>query len=554
MASELHFKRSSVYTPEYHVTTDFNEAMTKFSHLRKYVQKIQATMGMPEWYSKLDRDLREIEYPNIIYPVGDPVFIHVYRMPGEGMKYHPIEPQMTPEEKELFRKIQHKIVKYAVELENLDEESFFEELMKIYDRVVVIGRKTRFLSFLDGRVHLRDKEQYEKLKYFLIRERLGHGKLEPLIRDPYIEDIHILGVGPVWIVHKIWETMETTIEFVDEIELNKYILKLSEVVERPVSEARPIVDAILPDGSRVNFIFGKDISLRGSSFTVRKFSRKPISITQLIKWNTMSAEEAAYLWLAIEHGMNIFVCGETASGKTTTLNALTVFIRPDWKVYSVEDTPEVNIPHPVWQRLVTRQAGKHADVEMYDLLKAALRSRPNYIIVGEIRGREGFVAFQAMQTGHPVLSTFHAGNLSMLIQRLTGNPINIPITFIDNLNIVVMQATVFIKGNMERRVTGIFEIERYIPEMKKVAARQVFAWNNLKDRHEFRGKYNSYILEYKIAPMLRLADKKKIYDILEFRAKILKRMVEEEIFDFYEVWEIIRKFYEEGPSALPFSI
>ncbi|MEM5806553.1 MAG: type II/IV secretion system ATPase subunit, partial [Candidatus Aenigmatarchaeota archaeon] len=397
-------------------------------------------------------------------------------------------------------------------------------------------------------------EEYEKLKYFLIRERLGFGKLEPLIRDPYIEDVHTLGVGPVWIVHKIFGTIKTNIEFINEEELNKYVIRYSEIVERPVSEARPISDAILPDGSRVNFIYGKDISLHGSSFTIRKFTAKPISITQLISFGTISPEEAAYLWLAIEHGMNVFVIGETASGKTTTLNAITTFIRPDWKVYSVEDTPELNIPHEIWQRLVTRQHGKRTDIEMYDLLRAALRSRPNYILVGEIRGKEGFVAFQAMQTGHPVMSTFHAGSLNQLIERLTGEPINIPITFIDNLNVVVLQGTVYIKGKMERRVLKIYEIERYIHELKRIAAREVFVWDRINDKHVFRGKYNSYILEYKIAPLLRLPDRRKIYDILEERAKILKRMVEEEIFDFFEVWEVIKKFYSEGKKGLPFVV
>ena len=547
---EYIIKRDKVELPEYEVTKDFDEALAKFSHLREYVNKIANTIGVPEWHTELSREMRDIEYPNIIYPVGDPIFIHIYRLPGESLSYVAIEPQLTPEEKELLEKIQTKIVKYAVELDSLNVQEIYDQLLKLYDRVVSIGKRSLF----SDKIVLKDEFQYRKLRYFLVRERVGYGKLEPLLRDPYLEDVHILGVGLVWVVHKVWKMIKTNIKFKDEIELNRYILRVSEIVERPVSEARPIVDAILPDGSRVNFIYGKDISLRGSSFTIRKFSKKPISITQLIAWNTISAEEAAYLWLAIEHGMNIFVSGETASGKTTTLNAITVFIRPDWKVYSVEDTPELNIPHPVWQRLVTRQTGKTTDVEMYDLLKAALRSRPNYILVGEIRGKEGYVAFQAMQTGHPVMSTFHSGSLSQLIERLTGEPIKIPITFIDNLNIVVFQGTVFIKGNMERRVLNIYEIERYLPELGRIAARNVFVWDRLRDKHVFRGKYNSYILERKIAPMLRLKNPKKIYDILAFRAKILKRMVEEEIFDFYEVWEVIKRFYEYGPSGFPFTV
>ncbi|MEM4588269.1 MAG: type II/IV secretion system ATPase subunit, partial [Nanopusillaceae archaeon] len=464
------------------ITKDFNEALNKFPHLREYVNKISVRIGMPEWLTELDRRLREREVFNILYPVGDPIFINIYKVPGEEISYVAIEPKLTDRERTLLEKIQSKIVKLALEsIHYEDIEKIKETIENLYDKVVTINKSSLF----SGKISLRNKEEYEKLKYFLIRERLGFGKLEPLIRDPYIEDVHTLGVGPVWIVHKIFGTIKTNIEFINEEELNKYVIRYSEIVERPVSEARPISDAILPDGSRVNFIYGKDISLHGSSFTIRKFTAKPISITQLISFGTISPEEAAYLWLAIEHGMNVFVIGETASGKTTTLNAITTFIRPDWKVYSVEDTPELNIPHEIWQRLVTRQHGKRTDIEMYDLLRAALRSRPNYILVGEIRGKEGFVAFQAMQTGHPVMSTFHAGSLNQLIERLTGEPINIPITFIDNLNVVVLQGTVYIKGKMERRVLKIYEIERYIHELKRIAAREVFVWDRINDKHVF---------------------------------------------------------------------
>jgi len=537
---------------EYPRTLDFNEALTKYPHLREYVNNISVKLGIPEWLTELDRKLRDREVLNILYPVGDPIFINIYKAPGVEPTYVAIEPKLSDRERNLLEKIQSKIVKLATEsLYTEDVEELKETLEELYDKVVTIGGRIPFGS---QKIVLRNREEYEKIKYFLIRERLGFGKLEPLVRDPYIEDIHTLGVGPLWIVHKIFGMLKTNIEFTSEEELSKYVIKYSEIVERPVSEARPISDAILPDGSRVNFIFGKDISLHGSSFTIRKFTAKPISITQLISFGTISPEEAAYLWLAIEHGMNLFVVGETASGKTTTLNALTTFIRPDWKVYSVEDTPELNIPHEIWQRLVTRQHGKQTDIEMYDLLKAALRSRPNYILVGEIRGKEGFVAFQAMQTGHPVMSTFHAGSLTQLIERLTGDPINIPITFIDNLNLVVLQGTVYINGKMERRVLGIYEIERYIHHLNRIAAREVFVWSRINDKHIFRGRYNSYILEYKIAPLLRLADRRKIYDILDERARILKRMVEEGIFDFFEVWEVIKKYYQEGVRGLPFSV
>jgi flagellar protein FlaI len=548
---EYIIKREKTNVINIETTEDFNEALAKYSHLRNYINDISRKIGLPEWRTSLDYSLKSKEEFNILYPVGDPIFIHVYKLPTGEIYYNVIEPELTKEEEEKLEKIQTKIVKYAVEnidLNNIEEVK--KTVIDLFNKVVEVGKRSLF----SDKVYIRNKEEYDKLLYFLIRERFGYGFLEPFLRDPYLEDVHILGLGPIYVVHKIFGMLKTNRKFEDEIQLNKYIIKYSEIVDRPISETRPIVDAILPDGSRVNFIYGKDISLHGSSFTIRKFSAKPLSITQLISFGTISPEDAAYLWLAIENGMNIVVSGETASGKTTLLNALATFIKPDAKVYSVEDTPELNIPHKIWQRLVTREVGRSADVSMYDLLVAALRSRPNYILIGEIRGKEGYVAFQAMQTGHPVMTTFHSGNITSLIERLTGEPINIPITFIDNLNIAVFTSTVTIKGKMERRVVSIYEIEKYIAELKKVAVRRVFSWDSVRDRHIFSGKYNSYILEKKIAPLMKIDDKRKIYEILEYRTKILKRMVEEQIFDFFEVYEILKNFYINGPSALPFSI
>jgi flagellar protein FlaI len=548
---EYVIKRENAKVITNDITTSFDEALNKYEHLRNYVNEISLKIGPPEWMTSLDFSLRSRTEFNILYPVGDPIFIHIYKLPSGEALYNVIEPELNDNEKKKLEQIQTKIVKYAIEDINFNNiEEVRRYIIDLFNKVIDFQRRRLF----SDRVYIKNQEEYDKLLYFLIRERFGYGYLEPFLRDPYLEDVHILGLGPIYVVHKIFGMLKTNRGFKNEEDLNKYIIKYSQIVDRPASETRPIVDAILPDGSRINFIYGKDISLHGSSFTIRKFTAKPLSITQLISFGTISPEEAAYLWLAIENGMNIVISGETASGKTTLLNALATFIKPDAKVYSVEDTPELNIPHNIWQRLITREVGKAADVSMYDLLKAALRSRPNYILIGEIRGKEGYVAFQAMQTGHPVMTTLHSGNITSLIERLTGEPINIPIAFIDNLNIAVFTTSVTIKGRYERRVTNIYEIEKYIAELKKVAVRNVFTWNSVQDKHMFIGKYNSYILEKKIAPLMKIDDKRKIYQILDYRARILKKMVENEIFDFFEVWEILKNFYINGPSALPFSV
>ncbi len=380
-------------------TEDLGQAMAKYPHLRKYVEEVSASMGQPEWVLELNKNMRG-DTPSYLYPVGDPIFVHVYRDHEKGkMVYNVIEPRLTEEEEKLYDRILDKMIDHAHKYKVPNHiEDAGDIIEKIFKEVVKISDKppSAIDGVIDSKIHLTQL-QHDNIWYYVYRNRVGYGKMEPFFYDPYLEDIHCTGVGNIKTIHKIFDMVYTNVEFKDDIELNKYILDASERVERPVSDANSVVDAIMPDGSRVNFIYGRELSLEGSSFTVRKFSEVPVSIIQIVNWGTMSAEVAAYLWLCLENGMNIFVCGETASGKTTTLNASAAFIKPDDKVYTVENTPEVTMPQETWQHLVTREAGKDTDVTMFTLLIAALRSRPNYIIVGEIRGEEGNVAFQAMQ-------------------------------------------------------------------------------------------------------------------------------------------------------------
>jgi archaeal flagellar protein FlaI len=536
------------------ITKSFDEAIRKFPHLRKYVEKVSRDLPDPTFLLKLDRSLKKVEFPNIIYPVGDPLFIHIYRKKGEPVMYHVIEPEMDEEMKRLNDMILDKMVNIANRYPVPDKvEDMAPVLEKLLDEIVQIDEKGGGVRLMSSKIHLTPW-QYEMIKYFLIRDRVGYSKLEPMFLDPYLEDIHCTGVGTVSSIHKVFEMVRTNVTFPNDLELNKYIVETSERVERPVSDARSVVDAMMPDGSRVNFIYGREISLEGSSFTVRKFSEVPVSVTQLISWGTMSAELAAYIWLCLGHGMNMFVCGETASGKTTTLNACATFIKPNAKVYTVEQTPEVTMPHDTWQHLITRESGKETDVKMFDLLIAALRSRPNYIIVGEIRGEEGNIAFQAMQTGHPVCSTFHAGSVHSMIQRLTGHPINVPIASIDNLNIALIQQAVEQGGHFVRRVMSVTEIERYYDVENKMITRQVFNWDPIRDMHRFRGLYNSYILERKIATLLGYEDTRDIYKELDLRRRILEKMVENNIFNYFDVWNVLTRYQNEGPNSLPFSL
>jgi flagellar protein FlaI len=393
------------------------------------------------------------------------------------------------------------------------------------------------------------------VKYHAVQNIVLSGPLQALLRDPYIEDIHCIGHDNVSIVHKIFQAMPTNIEFESMEELDNYVRALSERIGRPASMARPIVDGTLEDGSRISLVYADDVSVRGPSFSIRKFSEEPISITQLIRWNSISSQEAAYLWLCLEEGMSIFFCGETASGKTTTMGAVLPFIKYDSKVYTAEDTIEMQVPHSVWQRLATRDFGpEESRVDTFALLKAALRSRPNYIIVGEIRGNEGSVAFQAMQTGHPVLSTFHAASTRKLIQRFTSDPINVPITFIDNLNVAFFQAGIYREGKFLRRTMLIDEIVGFNEALGGIMTRTIFIWNAADDTHVFKGMNNSYILEEKIAVKRGYGDKRKIYEDLAMRTRILDEMTSRKIFRYEKVQEVITEFQKKGVTGLPFPV
>ena len=396
------------------------------------------------------------------------------------------------------------------------------------------------------------RSQMAAMRYRMVRDKEGLGPLDPLIRDPNIEDISCSGLGTLFVEHKIFKSLKAAISFNSFDELDAFAIRLSEKIGKPVTFRDPIIDATLPDGSRINIVFGEDLSRRGSNFTIRKFASTPLSILQLVAFNALSYDMAAYFSLMLHHGMDMFVSGETASGKTTLLNALTTFIAPVAKIVSIEDTPELQVPHPNWIMEVTRGSTKTAAesaVGMFDLLKSALRQRPNEIIIGEIRGEEGAIAFQAMQTGHACMATFHAATVEKLIQRLTGNPINIPKTYVDNLNIVAIQSMVRLpNGKDGRRLVSISEIVGYDSASDSFSYIEIFRWNPVDDTFEFSGYVNSYMLEERIAMQRGIPPHKKrtIYNELTRRANILKKLQGQKVDDFNELYQVLSKAYKEG--------
>ncbi|AAB90188.1 type II/IV secretion system ATPase subunit [Archaeoglobus fulgidus] len=564
-------------------------------HLLEYLHILPLDkIGIPKFAPKLDRKKHgDLDRPNLIYPADEQIYIHVYPDKNDMRNFYiPIEPTLLTGVDELLKEVEIRLVDYITDIDFDPEDN--EEKIKILKEALrevceIVDKEESFMDDSRGEVKLTPKfrfpfrlpfwkngkngsravmgklkvtkEQFKALEYALIRDKVGLGVLEPYIRDKYIEDISCSGLGPIFVEHKIFKGLKSVIEFRDEETLNKFIIRLAERIGKPVTYKDPIVDATLPDGSRINIVFGNDISKNGSNFTIRKFNETPFSVLQLIEFGSLDYMIAGYLWLLISEGMSGFICGETASGKTTLLNAITAFIRPEAKVVSIEDTPELQVPHKNWTREVTRGStraggigeGGGSDVTMFDLLKAALRQRPNYILVGEIRGVEGNIAFQAMQTGHPVMSTFHAATVEKLIQRLTTEPISVPKTFIDNLNFVVIQSAVRRPdGKLVRRVLSVSEIVGYNPQKGGVSFIEVFQWDPVTDTHVFTGYGSSYLLEQKIATRLGIPPNKKklIYEEVEKRAKILKKLHEQGVTDFYEFFKSISKIYKSGLLAI----
>jgi flagellar protein FlaI len=530
-------------------------------------------IGLPEYYEKLDRSMKGIKNPNLLYPVEAKTFIHILAN-REDIRDHyiPVEPSLPMENMgtgQLLDEIEDRIADYVDELEGIENaEKRLEAILRIVDKVVTVrsgngnkqllrdqksgNRASSKGNGKKGRAIVVNPIQYQGLRYLIKRKLEGMGVLEPMIVDTNIEDISCSGLGAIFAEHRIFGGLRTAIEFETHEELDKFVVGLAEKIGHPVTFREPVVDATLPDGSRINITYGTDVSKRGSNFTIRKFSPIPMSIIELLQQGTLNYEMAAYMSLVLQEHMNVFVSGETASGKTTLMNALCTFISPDAKIVSIEDTPEVQVPHPNWIRGVTRGSSKSSegsDISMFDLLKAALRQRPNLIIVGEIRGAEGAIAFQAMQTGHACMSTFHAASVAKLVQRITGDPISVPKSYVDNLNVVVICQMVHLpNGKTARRITSVNEIVGYDSVSDSFSFIEAFTWNPVEDTFKFSGYMNSYLLEEKIAPRRGIPrnDRRKIYDQIKLRAEVLRRIQEHHMTNFYDIYGVLSKAYRDG--------
>lgn len=552
-------------SPISHVATRLKDVTDRNPHLKRYMAIEVKKLGLepPTFCDVLSREMRSIREPNIVYPVGDPVFIHVFSDKNQKIRriYHVVEPKLPPGRENIFDTIQNRIVASideSIAVENPDEK--LRLLIEILDDTCLVQQskslrdeprknnhngsstKRRFLGRGREKIPL-SPEEYDVVKYYVQRNIVGLGILEPFCNDPYIEDISCDGIGSIFVEHKIFQSLVCNLGFDRKEDLDSFALWLSERCGKQVTHRNPIVDTVLSDGSRLNLVYGEDVSMKGTNFTIRKFAAEPLSVSRLVSFGTMDSALAAYLWMLLREGMNLFVCGETASGKTTTLTALTSFIKSTAKIVSIEDTPEVQLPHDNWIREITRPSQRDdTSIGMFELLKSALRQRPNYIIVGEIRGIEGNIAFQAMMTGHPVLSTFHSSTVQKTIQRFTGHPILVPKTHMTNLNAILIQNAVYdAHGQMKRRVTSLNELVSYNPASDSFSFIEAFRWTPGDDRFLFRAEGNSFLLEERIARVRGYSESEvaTIYEELRERADFLRGLTEDKVFDYREFFKRI---------------
>ena len=458
--------------------------------------------------------------------------------------YEVIEPQLSAHEKQLVEHLKTTLAR-------------------------ILGSDVGNLSLVDKRSYLRgEAEEYfrsrgitlgplsmERVIYYVLRDFVGYGPIDALIFDPEVEDISCDGVGvPLFIFHGKYESVKTNVVFPDEDSLNSFIVMLGQRCAKAVSVSSPILDGTTPEGHRVQATYAREVTTRGASFTIRRFKERPFTPVDLVMMGTANEEMVAYFWLAAEQGESVIVCGGPAAGKTSTLNAIALFIPPTAKVVSIEDTREVNLPHENWIPGATRSGtgdrgpdGKAAgEVDMFDLVRAALRQRPNYIIVGEVRGRETYTMFQAMATGHTTYSTMHADSVKSMVNRLENPPINTPRILLSALNNVIIQIQARTEKGVVRRLKQVLEIVGFEPETNELITNTVYEWDPGTDKFVFKG--HSFLFD-KIMD-LRNYGPDEMDAEFQRRTEVIRYLVRNAITDYRQLWGTIAQYYKDPNEVM----
>jgi len=482
---------------------------------------------------------------SLVYPLipkrpakGETVFAYakIFWNPNtSSYVYNIMEPELSDRLKNMMKNI-----KVLLE-QKLDIE--FSKLRVYEAREYLKKQINEIISYFGFALNETEKQV---LQYYVERDFIGLGKIEPLMNDEQIEDISCDGVDiPIFVFHRNPDigSIPTNIMYTNPDELDSFLIKLAQISDKTLSVAEPLLSGSLPDGSRIQATLATDIARRGSNFTIRKFTERPLTPIHFLKYGTVDIEVLAYLWFVIDFGKSAIISGGTASGKTSLLNVLSLFIRPEKKIVSIEDTPELKLPHPHWVPHVARTAigieGKKGEIDLFDLLKESLRQRPDYIVVGEVRGKEAYVLFQEMATGHPSLATIHAENIPKLIDRLTTPPISLPPTLITSADVVAFLLLTRYKDKQVRRVMEILEIIGYDFDNKMPITNQVFKWEPIKDSFTITNK--SIVLK-KIADIFGWTEK-EVTEELERRMLVLDWMARRNISEYKDVHKILSIYY-----------
>jgi flagellar protein FlaI len=503
----------------------------------------EETMGRVTTVPKLTaRDVTEIEIQNIIDGYS---YVRInYDTRANEYKYEAIEPKLMDEEVDILEVLKEVLVE---SLEMIEEDD--EEHQEAYLRRIVDG----LLRELDISLHPVSKE---RIMYYIMRDFIRYGPIDVTMIDVNVEDISCDGVGvPLYIYHRKYGSIPSNLVFDSASELDSFVVWLSQKCGKHISVAQPMLDATVPDGSRLQATLGKHVTKRGSSFTIRRFKENPFTPLDLLKFRTMSDDMMAYLWLAIENGQSMLICGGTASGKTTTLNAILIFIPPQMKIVSIEDTRELNLPHENWVPTITRAGfgdvnpvtGKApGEIDMFDLLGSALRQRPQYLMVGEVRGTEAYVVFQAMATGKSAYTTFHAEDVQSMVHRMENDPINLPRALVSALDIVLMQAQVKVGTEMTRRVKSLTEILGVDPESDELITNAAYSWNPADDTFNYSG--HSYVYE-KISTTRNWSQKRMEQEVKR-RIDIFRYMKKVGMDNYKEVAKLVSSYYKDPEAVI----